>query len=104
MPIGSTSLGDSPTNGAAIPQGRPGPRPRQGRAIAQQHQACIGPRVHWRSASMAAPAFAYFDTEDEAVAYAARAAPGGGNAEVYRTDPVARKSVLVRSVLPDPWR
>ena len=53
---------------------------------------------------MAAPAFAYFDTEDEAVAYAARVATGGGNAEVYRTDPAARENVLVRSVLPDPWR
>ena len=58
---------------------------------------CAYWRVHWRSASMTAPAFAYFATEAEALVYAARVATGGGNAEVYRTDPVARENVLVRS-------
>lgn len=54
-------------------------------------------RVHWRSASMAASAFAYFATEAEALVYAARVATGGGSAEVYRTDPVARGNVLLRT-------
>ena len=61
-------------------------------------------RVHWRSASMAAPAFAYFDTEAEAVAYAGRVAAGGGIADVYRTDPRTGENVLIRTVMPDPWR
>ena len=57
-------------------------------------------RVHWRSASMAAPAFAYFAAEEEALAYAERVAAGGGIADVYRTDPRNRGNVLVRSFLP----
>ena len=59
-------------------------------------------RVHWRSVSMAAPAFAYFDTEAEAVAYAERVAAGGGIADVYRTDPRTGDNVLVRSFDAEP--
>lgn len=59
-------------------------------------------RVHWRSASMAAPAFAYFDAEDEAVAHAERVAAGGSIADVYRTDPRTAEDVLVASFDAEP--
>ena len=48
---------------------------------------------------MAAPAFAYFAAEGEAVAYEEHVATGGGIADVYRTDPRTLENVLVRSYL-----
>jgi hypothetical protein len=43
-------------------------------------------RGHWRSPAMRAPAFAYFDSEAEALAYAEGAARNGCRAEVYRAN------------------
>jgi hypothetical protein len=51
---------------------------------------------------MAAPAFAYFDAEDEAVAHAERVAAGGSIADVYRTDPRTAENVLVASFDAEP--